>query len=82
MRYAIVAAVLTGLLAGCMTVPPEEDPVYLKQVELDNRLVRVERIVDNKGLNNLMTQLEQLRKENESLRNEVETLRNSVDQGG
>ena len=65
-----------------MTVPPEEDPVYLKQVEIDNRLVRVERIVDNQGLMNLMTQLEQLQKENEALRNDVETLRNSVDQGG
>ncbi len=83
-RVAAVSGVLalTGVLAGCMTVPPEEDPAYLKQVELENRLVRVERIVNNQGLMDLMTQLEQLRKENESLRNEVETLRNSVDQGG
>ena len=31
---------------------------------------------------NLMTQIDELQKENQALRNEVETLRNSVDQGG
>lgn len=88
MRYALrmlpVAAglALAGGLGGCqMMVPPEEDPVYLKQVELDNRLVKVERIVDNQGLMNLVGQLEQLQKENAALRNEVETLRNAQDQG-
>jgi tol-pal system protein YbgF len=73
---------LGGLLPGCTLVPPEEDPMYLKQVEIDNRLVRVERIIDNQGLMNLMTQVEELRKENQALRNEVETLRNTVEQGG
>ena len=86
MRGAVVVIptllALTGVLSGCLTVPPEEDPVYLKQVEIDNRLVRVERIVDNQGLLNLTAQLEKLRKENEALRNDVETLRNTVDQGG
>ena len=72
---------LSGTLTGCLMVPPEEDPIYLKQVEIDNRLVRVERIIDNQGLMNLMSQLDQLQKENQALRNEVETLRNSVDQG-
>lgn len=82
MRHLPVSmAVLAAALGGCQLVPPEEDPVYLKQVEIDNRLVRVERILDNQGLMNLMTQLEQVQKENETLRNEVETLRNTVEQG-
>ena len=84
-RYAVAVPgllALTGVLSGCLTVPPEEDPVYLKEVEIDNRLVRVERIVDNQGLMNLMAQLDQLQKENAALRNDVETLRNTVDQGG
>jgi tol-pal system protein YbgF len=81
-RYAASTLAAVLLLSGCQMVPPEEDPVYLKQVEMDNRLVRVERIVDNQGLTNLMGQLEQLQKENAALRNEVETLRNSVDQAG
>ncbi len=73
---------LSGTLSGCLMVPPEEDPIYLKQVEIDNRLVRIERIVDNQGLMNLLSQLDQLQKENQALRNELETLRNSVEQGG
>lgn len=73
---------LSGVLSGCLTVPPEEDPVYLKQVEIDNRLARVEKVIDNQGLMNLMSQLEQLQKDNQALRNEAETLRNSVDQAG
>lgn len=72
----------TALLAACTMVPPEEDPVYLKQVEMDNRLARVERVIDNQGLMNLMAELEALRKDNQALRNDVETLRNTVDQGG
>jgi tol-pal system protein YbgF len=68
------------LLGGCLTVPPEEDPVYLKQVDIDNRLVRVEKIIDNQGLANLMSQLERLQKDNQALRNEVETLRHDADQ--
>jgi tol-pal system protein YbgF len=71
----------TAALAACTMVPPEEDPVYLKQVEIDNRLVRVERVIDNQGLMNLMAELEELRKDNQALRNEVETLRNTVEQG-
>jgi tol-pal system protein YbgF len=65
-----------------MAVPPEEDPVYLKQVEIDNRLGRVERVVDNQSLMNLMGQLDDLKKENAVLRNDVETLRNALDQAG
>jgi tol-pal system protein YbgF len=65
-----------------MAVPPEEDPVYLKQVEIDNRLGRVERVVDNQSLMNLMGQLDDLKKENAALRNDVETLRNAADQAG
>jgi tol-pal system protein YbgF len=79
MRIGSVGAVAL-LLGGCLTVPPEEDPVYLKQVDIDNRLVRVEKIIDNQGMANLMSQLEQLQKDNQALRNEVETLRHDADQ--
>ncbi|GMW07881.1 MAG: tol-pal system protein YbgF [Gammaproteobacteria bacterium] len=83
MRPRLVIAVLLPLAAaGCTLTPPEEDPTYLKQVEIDNRLARVERVVDNQGLMNLLAELETLRKDNQALRNEVETLRNTVEQGG
>ncbi len=78
--FALLALAVLG--GGCQLVPPEEDPTHLKQVELDNRLTRVERVVDNQGLMNLMSQIDSLQKENRALRNDVETLRNSVEQGG
>lgn len=81
--HALLAlAALVTLAGGCQMVPPEEDPSHLKQVELDNRLTRVERVVENQGLMNLMSQIDSLQKENRSLRNDVETLRNTVEQGG
>jgi tol-pal system protein YbgF len=72
---------LTTVLSGCVLTPPEEDPVYQKQVNLDQRLTRVERVVDNQGLMNLLSEIEEMRKENQALRNEVDTLRNTVEQG-
>jgi tol-pal system protein YbgF len=81
-RSAVFVAFAASTLAGCaMMTPPEEDPIYLKQVEMDNRLVRVEKILDNQGMMNLMSELEQLQKDNAQLRNDVETLKNGVDQG-
>lgn len=70
------------VIVGCSLVAPEDDPVYIKQSELDSRLTRVERIIDNQGLMNLLTQLEQLRQEAESLRNDVETLQFQLEQAG
>lgn len=80
-RFCLSLLLAGGVISGCTLVPPEEDPAYLKQVEIDNRLARVERVLDNQGLMNLMSQLEELRKDNQALRNDVETLRNSVEQG-
>jgi tol-pal system protein YbgF len=50
-------------------------------MELDQRLARIERVIDNQGLMNLVAQIEEMRKENQALRNEVDTLRNAVEQG-
>jgi tol-pal system protein YbgF len=63
------------LLAGCATTPPEEDPVLLKLDELDTRLERVERVVNNDSLIQLAAQVEQLQLELREIRGEVETLR-------
>jgi len=69
------------LLAGCsLMVPPEEDPLYLKMTEMDNRLDRVERLTDNEGLTNLLVKLEALQKDVQQLRNDVETLQYDVEQ--
>jgi tol-pal system protein YbgF len=78
-RYGAILG-LVAVLAGCLSVPPEEDPVYLKQVEISNRLARVERLLDNQGLLNLQNELAGQQKETQALRNEVETLRHDLDQ--
>jgi len=69
------------LTAGCsLMVPPEEDPLYLKMTDIDSRLVRVERLVENEGLMNLFAQLESLQQDVQSLRNDVETMQHQLDQ--
>lgn len=71
-----------ALLAGCALTPPEEDPLYIRVSEVDARLATVERVINNEGLMNLLSQLEQAQRELQSLRNDVETLQNQSDQGG
>lgn len=75
--------VLIPLLASaCTLTPPEEDPVYIKLSEIDSRLSRVERVIDNEGLMNLLQQLEQLKQANQALRNDVDTLQFEQAQAG
>ena len=38
---------LRPVLAGCVSTPPEEDPVVQKLTELDSRLLRIERVLAN-----------------------------------
>ena len=74
---------LALVLGACeLMVPPEEDPVYIRMTEMDNRLARVERVIDNEGLMNLLSQLETLQRETQSLRNDLETLQYQVEQSG
>jgi len=62
-------------LAGCSSLTPTTDPVYLRLQDIDARLIRIERITENESLIELATQLSQLQAETASLRGEVETLR-------
>ena len=71
------------LVSGCtMLVPPEEDPLYIKQTELDSRVARVERVIDSEGLVNLLKQIEQLQTDNQALREQVDQLQFKLDQAG
>ena len=73
--------VLVVLLSGCaLMVPPEEDPLYIRQAELDSRVTRVERVLDSEGLVNLLKQLEQLQQETQVLRGQVEQLEFRLEQ--
>ena len=71
------------LLSACtMLVPPEEDPLYIRQTELDARVARVERVIDSEGLVNLLKQIEQLQKDNQGLREQVDQLQFRLEQAG
>lgn len=80
-----IAAVVLGaiVVSGCTLLqPPEENPLYIRQTELDTRLARVERVIESDGLVNLLKQLEQLQAETQSLRDQVEQLQFKMDQAG
>jgi len=82
MNKSILALIGTGLLAGCATLPPEEDPVYLKLTDMESRLIRIERIMDNQSLLELAAQVDQLQTQTQALRGELETLRYDFDNAG
>ena len=76
-----VGVISCGLLAGCSTLTPTEDPVFLRVQDLEARLIRIERVVNNESLMQIANQLEQLRADTQGLRGEVETLRFEVEGG-
>jgi tol-pal system protein YbgF len=63
------------VLAGCSSLTPTTDPVYLRLQDIEARVIRIERVVENESLIQLATQLSQLQAETASLRGEIETLR-------
>jgi tol-pal system protein YbgF len=78
MRAAWLAAVLSAF-AGCASTPPEEDPVQIKLRDLDTRLARIERVMQNQSLLELSNQFEALRADVRSMHNDVDQLNNSME---
>lgn len=70
---ACAAVVLVGASA-CATQPPSEDPVLIKITEIDERLAKVEKTVNNDSLVQMAGQVAQLQQEVRELRGQVETL--------
>jgi tol-pal system protein YbgF len=70
---------LAVMLGGCPTVPPEEDPVLIKLTELESRLLRMERVVNNQSLLDLNAQVAQMRTEVNALRGDIETTQFNMD---
>ena len=56
------------------TKAPEDDPMYIKTTELDNRVTRVERLVENEGLTTLLARVEALQQDTQALRAQLEEL--------
>ena len=76
----IAVAGLLAVMAGCAFMPPEQDPLYPQMMDIDGRLARVERTVNNDGLVKLLSRIEAMEKDVQGLRNDIETLQYQVDQ--
>lgn len=83
MRYlsvALAAAGATTLLAGCMTVRPD-DPVYIRQQQIQiqqqqlaARVDRLDRIFNNQSLSNLSQGQESMQQQLNDLRGDIQEL--------
>lgn len=69
-----VTALTTSLLvSGCVAIPPEEDPVLIKLAQIEQRLERVERVVQNDSLVQLVARVEALSTDVDAMRGQMET---------
>ncbi|HSN70926.1 MAG TPA: YbgF trimerization domain-containing protein, partial [Steroidobacteraceae bacterium] len=73
-RASVLVTALGLVAAGCATTPPEEDPVYQKLSELDGRLLRIERVLSNQSLLDLVQDIEAVKSEVRALRGSIEEI--------
>jgi len=74
LQIALIAAAFVG--CGYSGAPMARDnPLELKVADLEARLIRIERIMDNQSLIQLSTEVQKLRTENQALRGELDKLR-------
>jgi tol-pal system protein YbgF len=74
-KHRHLAAAAVVLASGCSTLTPADDPVALRMTDMEARLIRIERVIENQSLVQLATDLDRLRAEAAALRGELETLR-------
>jgi outer membrane murein-binding lipoprotein Lpp len=67
-QIALIAAALVGCGYSGALMAAKENPVDLKVADLEARLIRIERIMENQSLIQLSTEVEKLRSENQALR--------------
>ena len=72
LHLSLAAAILAS---GCSSLSPTEDPTALRMTDLEARVIRMERVVENQSLVQLASEVEMLRSETTALRGEIETLR-------
>jgi tol-pal system protein YbgF len=68
------------VLTGC-AVAPEEDPMFIRLNDLDQRVQRIERVLTNNSLLELAQRIDALQADVRSIRGEVELLQNQSEGG-
>jgi tol-pal system protein YbgF len=71
----------SGLLLGGCATPPEEDPLFIRLNDLDQRVQRIERVLTNNSLLELAQRIDRLQADVRGLRGEVELLQNASEGG-
>lgn len=79
LRRWLPAAIAALALAACETTPPQPDPTVVKLNDVDERLGRVEHVVNNQSLLRLSERVDGLDAQLRTLRGELEELQNSND---
>jgi tol-pal system protein YbgF len=79
LRRWLPLAIATLTLAACESTPAQPDPTLVKLNDVDERLGRVERVVNNQSLLQLSQRIDGLEAQLRQLRGELEELQNSND---
>lgn len=84
MKKSLLTLTATSLLlAGCsLNQPKGPDPVLLKLDDLEARLGRVERVLNNQSLLELQTDNDNLASQVQNLRNQIETISYNMNSAG
>ncbi len=78
-RRRLATALAAAIAAtGCAALPTDEDPLQIRLNDLDTRLGRLERVVDNQSLIELSERIDALQAELRSLRGQTEEADNAV----
>jgi tol-pal system protein YbgF len=70
---------LALLAVGCATTSPEQDPVVQRMTEMDGRLLRIERILNNQSLLEQSQRVDAVANDVRALRGQVEQLQHTQD---
>ena len=79
LRWAVLG-LGSVVLTGC-AVAPEEDPLFIRLNDLDQRVQRIERVLTNNSLLELAQRIDALQAEVRSIRGDVELLQNQSEGG-
>jgi tol-pal system protein YbgF len=76
----LTLAMVALLLSGCAALPAEEDPVRLRMTDIEARVIRMERMLENQSIAALAEQVDVLARQAQELRGDIESLQFEFEQ--